>query len=102
VERCPLCRAALNGADTCRRCRAELQMAQRVEREGSVLVDAAIHHLALGHADRAERLLRRALVLHAAPQTRALWRLAVSALAAVGRDTGPVLSGRQPILHQPP
>ena len=80
MERCPLCRAALNGADTCRRCRAELQVVQRVERAGSRLVDVAIHHLALDAAATAERLLHRALVLHEAPQTRALWRPAVSAL----------------------
>ncbi len=92
MERCPLCRAALNGAETCRRCRAELQAAQLAEREGSALVDAAIHHLALGHADTAERLLRRALLLHAAPQTRALWRLAVSAIGSVARDPESALS----------
>lgn len=84
MERCPLCRAALNGADTCRRCRAELQVAQRVEREGSELVDAAIHYLALDDATTAERLLHRALALHAIPQTCALWRLAVSASGKKG------------------
>ncbi len=77
MERCPLCRAALKGADTCRRCRAELQVAQGVQREGSRLVDVAIHHLALDDAATAERLLHRALVLREAPQTRALWRLAL-------------------------
>ncbi len=75
MHRCPLCRAALNGAETCRRCRAELQRAQRVEREGQALVDAAMHCLSLDDADTAERFLRRALVLHAAPETLALWQL---------------------------
>jgi len=72
MDRCPLCRAVLNGAETCRRCRAELQAAQRAEREGQALADAAMHCLALGDADAAAQLLRRALVLHAAPQTLAL------------------------------
>jgi hypothetical protein len=75
MERCPLCRATLNGAETCRRCRAELQSVKRVEREGQVLVDAAIHRLSLDDVMTAKRLLRRALALHAAPEARALWRL---------------------------
>ena len=37
MERCPLCRAALHGADTCRRCRADLRTAQEVERDGQAL-----------------------------------------------------------------
>jgi hypothetical protein len=65
----------LNGADSCRRCRAELQTAQRVERTSQVLIGAAIHRLALDDAEAAERLLRRALVLHATPEVRSLWRL---------------------------
>ena len=75
MDRCPLCRAALNGAETCRRCRAELQTAQRAEREGRALADAAMHCLALGDADAAEQLLRRAVALHAAPETLALWQV---------------------------
>jgi hypothetical protein len=75
MERCPLCRATLNGAETCRRCRAELQSVKRVECEGQVLVDAAIHSLALDDVMTAERMLRRALALHAAPEASALWRL---------------------------
>ena len=74
MDRCPLCRAALNGAETCRRCRAELQTAQRAEREGRALADAAIHCLALGDPDAAVQLLRRAVALHAAPETLALWQ----------------------------
>jgi hypothetical protein len=75
MERCPLCRATLNRAETCRRCRAELQSVQRVEREGQVLVDAAIHALSLDDLMTAERLLRRALARHAAPEASALWQL---------------------------
>ena len=78
MDRCPLCRAGLNGAETCRRCRAELQLAQRVEREGQALVDAAMHCWSLDDADTALQLLRRALVLHAAPETLALWQIVVA------------------------
>jgi hypothetical protein len=86
MERCPVCRATLNGAETCRRCRAELQSVIRVEREGRMLVDAAIHGLSLGDAGTAQRLLRRALTVHAAPDTRILWQL-VTALPG-GFGTG--------------
>ncbi len=89
MDCCPLCRAVLNGAQTCRRCRAELQAAQRAERESQALADAAMHSLSLGHADAAARLLRRALVLHAAPQTLALWRI----VAATSRQAGDVEAG---------
>jgi hypothetical protein len=81
MQRCPLCRATLNGAETCRRCRAELEAVQRVEREGQTLVDAAIHHLSLDDAVTAARLLRRALALHVTPEARALWGL-LKALSA--------------------
>jgi hypothetical protein len=75
MERCPICRAVLNGAETCRRCRAELHSAKRAEREGQALTDAAIHCLARDDIEGAEGLLQRALLLHAAPETRALWRI---------------------------
>ncbi len=80
MDRCPLCRAGLNGAEACRRCRAELGMAQRAEREGHALVDTAMHCLSLDDADAAEQLLRRALVLHAAPETLALWHIVAASL----------------------
>ena len=90
MDRCPLCRAALHGADTCRRCRADLRTAQEVERDGQALVGAAIHRLALDNAEIAERLLRRALTLHATPEVRALLRL-VTASSRQSRcgDDGP-------------
>ncbi len=78
MHRCPLCRATLNGAETCRRCRAELGTAQRAERDGQALADAAMHCLALGDADAAKQLLRRAVVLHAAPETLALQQIVAS------------------------
>ncbi len=86
MDRCPLCRAVLNGAETCRRCRAELQAAQRAEREGQALADAAMHCLALGDADAAAQLLRRALKLHAAPQTLALCGV-VARIGSVAPET---------------
>jgi len=75
MERCPICRALLNGADTCRRCRAELRMVLETERRGRELVGAAMHRLALGDTAAAARLLRRAQTLHALPETRILSRI---------------------------
>lgn len=72
MMQCPICRALLNGAETCRRCRAELQQVQDVERQGRELAGAAMHLLALGHTVEAQRLLRRACVVHATPEVRAL------------------------------
>jgi hypothetical protein len=78
MERCPLCRATLNGAEACRRCKAELRTAQRVERESEVLAGAAMHCLSLGDTTASRRLLRLALDLHATPEVRALWQLVVA------------------------
>ena len=55
-------------------------MAQQAEREGQALVGSAMHCLSLDDADTAERLLRRALALHAAPETLALWRIVAASL----------------------
>jgi len=72
MMQCPICRALLNGAETCRRCRAELKQVQDVERQGCELVGAAMHLLALGNGVEAKRLLRRACVVHATPEVRFL------------------------------
>jgi hypothetical protein len=75
MDRCPLCRARLHGAATCRRCRAELGTAQRVAGEAAALLGAAMHRLAHGEVAAATPLLRRAAALHATPEARALLRL---------------------------
>ena len=49
METCPVCRASLNGASTCRRCRADLQMVQEIERRGQALTVAAMQALARGN-----------------------------------------------------
>ena len=78
MERCPLCRAALNGAQTCRRCKAELQSTQRAEWDGRELAGAAMYRLSHGDSAGARRLLRLALDRHATPEVQALWLLATS------------------------
>jgi hypothetical protein len=89
VDRCPLCRATLNGAVTCRRCRAELGTAQQMERTSQALVGAAIHRMALDDAEAALPLLQRALALHATPEAGALWKLVTaSSRRFAGHDDG--------------
>jgi hypothetical protein len=89
MDRCPLCRAMLNGAETCRRCRAELGTAQQMERTSQALVGAAIHRMALDDAEAALPLLQRALALHATPEAGALWKLVTTPSRRLGaRDDG--------------
>jgi hypothetical protein len=78
MERCPICRATLNGATTCRRCRADLQQVQQVEKLAAALVGAAMLSLAQGRTAEARRQLARARLLHATPAARALWQVAAS------------------------
>jgi hypothetical protein len=92
MERCPLCRALLNGADTCRRCKAELATVRRVDGESQALTGAAMHRLALGDIAASRGLLRRAMDLHATPGVKALWQL----VAAGVRDDGGGSAGRVP------
>jgi len=71
---CPICRASLNGAATCRRCRADLSKVQAAQQQGQRLAGAAMHALALGDKSKAQRLLRRACGIHAAPDLLILLR----------------------------
>ena len=75
MDRCPICRATLNGAETCRRCRAELGSAIRTERMAEQLRTMAMHRFMSGNPDAAGRLLRRSLLLHRTPATLSLQRL---------------------------
>ena len=76
---CPICRAVLDGAETCRRCRTELKQVQDVERRGRELVGAAMHLLALGNTAAAMRVLRRANAVHATREVRLLSTMATTA-----------------------
>jgi hypothetical protein len=69
MEQCPICRAQLNGADICRRCRAELGKVRKIVRQGEAWAGAAMYFLALGESGKAARLLRRANTLRATPGT---------------------------------
>ena len=66
-----------------------------VERRGRELAGAAMHLLALGDIASATRLLRRARVVHAAPELRLL-----SALMATAGASGGVPSETKPSAFQ--
>ena len=75
MERCPVCRATLNGSDTCRRCRAELGSVISVETKARRLLGKAMHRLTLGDRSDAVRLLRRSLLLHRTREALMIERL---------------------------
>jgi hypothetical protein len=68
----------LNGADTCRRCRAQLKQALELERRAGQIAGEAMRALALGKTAMALRLLGRAHVVHATPEVRLLARILVT------------------------
>ena len=72
MDACPICRASLNGAMTCRRCRADLDKVQAVERRGQALAMAALRALVEGDSTNAALWLERARRVHATPAVRAL------------------------------
>src|SRR5271166_4261655 len=72
MDACPICRASLNGATTCRRCRAALDKVQAVERRGQALAMAALRALVEGDSTNAALWLERARRVHATPAVRAL------------------------------
>lgn len=78
METCPICRANLNGASVCRRCRADLQKVQELEQLGQALAGAAMRSLVVGDLAAAKQWLRRARAIHATPTVRALEGLAAS------------------------
>jgi hypothetical protein len=72
MEICPVCRASLNSASTCRRCRADLGRVQEIERLGERLTGAAMLSLAVSDITAASRWLRSARAVHVTPEVRAL------------------------------
>lgn len=62
-----MCRAMLAGAETCRRCKADLSGVRAAERAAVRLEALAMRRLAAGDVPAAARLLRRALRFHRTP-----------------------------------
>ena len=81
MEACPICRAGLNGASTCRRCRADLDRVQEIERLGQRLAGAAMLSIAEGDFHAARQWLGRARAVHATPTVRTLEMILAAAYA---------------------
>ncbi len=67
MERCPTCRARLDGSDQCRRCGLELTLLQAVEQAGDAVIARAIDRLADGDQAGAVRDLEQARRLSGDP-----------------------------------
>ena len=78
MQACPICRASLNGASVCRRCRADLGKVLEIELRGRALAVTGLRALVAGDADGAARWLGRARSVHAMPVVRALERVVSS------------------------
>jgi hypothetical protein len=91
MEQCPICRAQLNSADICRRCRAELSKVRQIVRQGEERAGAAMYFLALGESGKAARLLRRANTLRATHEVA--WIL--SKIEAEDSTAAPSIDDRQ-------
>ena len=67
MDRCPNCRARVNGADHCRRCGMALDLLSKVEEAAEAQLRAALRYLAHGDSDAASTSLRRLLSLRREP-----------------------------------
>lgn len=82
MDACPICRASLNGATKCRRCRADLQKVQEVAQRGRALAVAAVRALVAGDTVGAQTLIERAAAVHRAPAVRVVRALTQAAVRA--------------------
>ena len=74
MERCPICRARLNGKSLCPRCGADLSLPQEIEQRVQELEINAVMRIAAGQRERAARVLGEALRLKSTPLARVLQR----------------------------
>ncbi len=67
MERCPNCRARVNGAPECRRCGMDLRLLQATEHAANTFLQRALLHLAQGNHAAARTDLKNAQHLHRNP-----------------------------------
>jgi hypothetical protein len=79
MQACPICRASLNGASVCRRCRAELGKVQKIEQRGRMLAITAMRMLVEGDAGSAVRWIERARFVHVTPAVETFEQLMTAA-----------------------
>jgi hypothetical protein len=96
MEYCPICRARLNAAPVCRRCKAELAHAQAVEEKGKNICGMAILQLLEGNIDAAVLLFRRANFLCHTDETVEL----CNSIKILSKGGKPDLQPPQPIIAE--
>jgi len=74
MERCPICRARLNGKWLCPRCGSDLSLLLKIEQRVQLLEQNAVMRVAKGEMEQAERVLDKALGLKPTPLARLLLR----------------------------
>jgi len=89
MERCPTCRARLQGQTKCRRCGTDLTLALRAEAAAKQWTQLAVHCFSKGAVDDAAAALDQAMMLHRTPLALALRpffrkREALGALSTTG------------------
>ena len=95
MERCPSCRARLDGDATCRRCGMELTTLIEVENAAERLVQLGVAHLvAAGDALVARGDFVQALALRRAPLAQALLGFADNLMRAAKHSRAGSLSTR--------
>ncbi|MCG6895507.1 MAG: hypothetical protein LJE60_00130 [Thiocapsa sp.] len=78
MDRCPNCRAHLDGSETCRRCGLELGLLQAVDQASQAAIARAIRRLADGDRAGAIRTLEQARFLSGDPLATTLLAFAHS------------------------
>lgn len=88
MERCPNCRARLDGAETCRRCGMELGLLRATEQAAEAWLCRAIGHLTRNEPGLAQQALHRVLALRPDPLADSLlgFLRANATLAASSED----------------
>lgn len=86
MDACPICRACLHGATTCRRCRADLQKVRDIKQRARSLAVAAVQALVAGDATGATAWIERARTTHGSPTVQALHRLIDAAIESTKSD----------------
>lgn len=91
MERCPNCRARVDGAPECRRCGMDLRLLHAIERAAQTCLRRALLHLAQGDHPAARTALHNARRLHQTPLTEALGRTREKRPQSTGQaESGPL------------
>lgn len=72
MKRCPVCKAGIEGADTCRRCGADFSSIRRADAEARFHYREAVEALAAGEPEKMHYHARLAVSKRNTPHTRRL------------------------------